>query len=108
MGVLLFERRVDGAWRPAVRLAAEDNPGSIAHYTPDGRRQVIIFDCCGPYSTVARSRGGVDETYDDVRIIYSNGLDLLARLLPGGQHEMLIRTGKGRSYLARWTHEASP
>lgn len=105
--MLRFEFQRGGQWQPAVTITEDDQPGSLTHYEPDGRRQVIVFQCCGGWSTITRSTGGTDQEIGRMRVIHSLGSELLAKLLPGQQHERTIRLADGTSYQTRWTHASS-
>lgn len=102
---LLYEIRGDGmdGWRELATLTASAQPGSISN-NAGGRRDVVMFRCCGPYSLIEQSLGGADIEIGSDRGICAEGFELLATLHPGESYEMAVTSDSGLSYTARWTH----
>jgi hypothetical protein len=103
---LLMEVSLGGdEWRPGTTLAPGDPEGSISHNWPDGKRDLILFRCCGDYSLIRLSAAGTDFEYGHDRIVTTAGLREIARLEPGDRFDMAVVSDRGASYRARWTHQ---
>ncbi|HMH89941.1 MAG TPA: hypothetical protein VK586_02525 [Streptosporangiaceae bacterium] len=111
-GVLRYEILL-GEGEPAAGASAvlteADAPGSISN-NPAGRREMIIFRCCGPYSLIERAGGSGDIDAGPARLVRIDppGTELIAALHPGDVKEMTIRSDGGHAYTARWTHQETP
>lgn len=93
---LVVEMAAGGGWREVGWMKPGSMPGSLSH-NDEGRRDVIRFSCTDEGGLVLRSRGGVDQEYGpngEVRVIDSVGFVEVARLAPGEQHEMWLRTDR--------------
>jgi hypothetical protein len=107
--VLLMEVSADGReWRSGATLLPASPGGSISHNWPDGKRDVILFRCCGDHSLVWLSAAGADFTAGGDRVVMSAGSREIARLGPGDSFDMAITSDGGVSYKARWTHQDGP
>jgi hypothetical protein len=93
-------------WKQVATLTPSDPAGSVSTNLPGGGRDVILFSCCGGYSLILRSVSGADTLagHDAVRVIATEGTEVLARLLPGQSHEMTVASDRGLTYPVRWTH----
>ena len=102
---LLMEVSADGGgWRYGTTLVPGDREGSISHNWPDGKRDVILFRCCGDHSLVRLSSAGGDFEHGSDRIITTAGFREIARLGPGDSFDMAVTSDRGVSYRAKWTH----
>lgn len=92
-------------WHQIGELNEGEPPGSLSHNPPEGAREMVVFSCHGDYSTVERSRCGVDREVGPIRGITSTGFETLAQLGAGQKIDlMLIPDGAGPTRV-RFRHE---
>jgi hypothetical protein len=111
-GVLRYEILLgtgEAAVAASAVLTEADPAGSISN-NPGGRREMIVFRCCGPYSLIERASGTGDIEAGPARLVQIDpqGTELIAALHPGDVREMTIRADSGVAYTARWTHQEAP
>jgi hypothetical protein len=104
---LLMEVSTDGTrWKPGAVLAPGDPEGSISHNWPDGKRDLILFRCCGDHSLIRLSAAGADFEHGGDRVIVTTGVRAIAQLGPGESFDMAVTSDRGVSYRVRWTHRS--
>jgi hypothetical protein len=104
---LSMEVSADGReWKPGTALTPGQPEGSISHNWPDGKRDLILFRCCGDHSLIRLSAGGADFECGDDRAIVTTGFREIARLGPDDSFDMAITSDRGLSYRVRWTHKS--
>jgi hypothetical protein len=104
---LVVERYTPTAhgWRSLGELGPDGPPGSLSHNPPDGDRELVVFECHGDHSTIARSVLGVDYEAGPLRGVGTAGLETIARLGPGQKLELLLVTDGARMpQRVRFTH----
>ena len=105
--VLLMEVSADGLeWQFGTTLPPGEPGGSISHNWQDGKRDVILFRCCGDHSLIWLSGAGADFLDGDDRIVISAGTREIARLGPDDSFDMAVTSDQGASYRVRWTHRS--
>lgn len=107
MSVLRFERNNGEEWSTVVELGPGDRYGSISDQHNDGSRDVYSFgvDPVDNVGEVKRSKGGVDIEVVGDRLIHSEGLESVARLNPGENYEMEIKSPRSpAAMLIRFTY----
>ncbi len=91
---LRIEVYKNGKWIKVGELTKHDPPGSFSNISPDGRREIYIFECFGNKSVIYRSKGGIDREIGSLREIYTFGLERIKELGKGNSYEMEIGTDK--------------
>ena len=105
--VLLMEVSADGrGWKSGATLTPGQPEGSISHNWPDGKRDVLLFRCCGDHSLVRLSAGGADFEDGSDRVVVTAGFRDVVRLGPGDSFDMAVTSDRGVSYSVRWTHRS--
>lgn len=104
---LVVELAAPDGWRRIGVLRPGGEPGSMSHNTPAGR-EVVVFACLDDHALVQRSVAGVDSATPATRVISSAGLELVARLGPGEDVVLWVRTDvASRAHKVRFRCESS-
>lgn len=94
---LAVEIRVHNTWAPISVLSPGAQPGSISNNTPDGKREIYLFECAADdqSSTISKSEAGIDFLSQDrrKRVIESVRKNVIATLREGdAPFEITVRT----------------
>lgn len=95
MREVVFELKVDGAWRRLASLAPSQPPASLTSEEPDGH-QVLLLGWLDGIPGFWRSQAGLDyEAMErSVRVVASTGFDLIADLRQVGCHEFVVNNAR--------------
>src|ERR1700722_11976619 len=93
--VELYNASTDG-WRPLGEIKPGEQNGSLSDNLPDGKRDVYMFGVDEETNSgfILRSVAGIDIENSGTRAINSLAFAVVARLLDGDSHEMMIRTDR--------------
>jgi hypothetical protein len=91
-------------WYDVARINPGDRPGSASD---NGRiRNMYMFECSPDdnYSTLSRSKGGMDLEDSKMRIIKSEGFEVVKMLRKDEFHDLSIVTAGGKEVDIRFKH----
>ncbi len=97
---LAVEIKVHDTWTPISALSPGAQPGSISHNTPDGKREIYLFECAADdqSSVILKSEAGMDSLLRDrrERLVESVRASVVATLHEGdAPFEITVRTDIG-------------
>lgn len=72
-------------WIKLPELNPGDRPGSVSQNKPDGTREVYLFECApdDSHTTIYRSTLGADAATPEIRIVTTEGLEIIKELRRG-------------------------
>ncbi|TSC85398.1 MAG: hypothetical protein G01um10147_1174 [Microgenomates group bacterium Gr01-1014_7] len=95
-------------WIKLSQLNPGDRPASMSQNKPDGTREVYLFECApdNSHSTVNRSTSGADASNPDIRIVVTEGLELIKELRRGDDPFVLtlLTDNSSQRRIMRFTH----
>lgn len=97
------------SWVPVGEVKPGDRPGSISQNKPDGIREIYMFDCApdNSHSTIYKSTFGADAAISDIRIVTTEGLEVIKDLRKGDE-PFILTVGTDISpqrRIVRFTHK---